>query len=72
MQREEFCMHVRVTGDSYSVSNVKSSRIQVSTIDSSTEDELICIDASYGSDENSSTEPVCDYMPQRCQGIYTT
>nr|XP_011435772.2 uncharacterized protein LOC105334139 [Crassostrea gigas] len=62
-QCEQFCVHGRVTGDSQSVSDVKGARIQVSTVDSSTEEELICINASYGSDVNSSTETVCDFVP---------
>lgn len=40
-QREQFRVHGRVTGDSHSVSDVKGARIQVSTVDSSTEEELI-------------------------------
>lgn len=61
-QREEFRVHGRVTGDSHLVSDVKGAWIQVSTVDSSSEEELICIDASYGSDVNSSTKPVCDFI----------
>lgn len=57
VQREEYRVHGRATGDSHSVSDVKS------TLDSTTEEEFRCKDASYDSDVNSSTEPVCDYMP---------
>lgn len=62
-QREQFRVHGCVTGDRHSVSQVKSTRIQVSTVDSSTEEELVCIDGGYGSDVNSSIETACDYMP---------
>lgn len=56
-------MHRRVTGVSHSVSDVKGAWTQVSTVDSSAEEEHICIDPSYGFDVNSTTEPVSYYMP---------
>lgn len=62
-EQREFCVHGRVTGDSHSVSDVKGTRIQVSTVELSMEEGRICIYASQGTVVNSSIEQVCKYMP---------
>ncbi|XP_062600979.1 uncharacterized protein LOC134262618 [Saccostrea cucullata] len=56
MQREEFCTHGRVTGGITSTPDAEE--IQIPVVDSSTEDELTCIDVCYGSDVDISREPL--------------
>ncbi|XP_062576655.1 uncharacterized metal-dependent hydrolase HI_0454-like [Saccostrea cucullata] len=61
MQREEFRTLGRVTRDITSTPDTEETQVPV--VDSSTEDELTCIDVSYGSDVDIPREPVSQSDP---------